>query len=105
MYQSIIAYTGTCYHCFDERTPRESKLTRLLQESLGGRTKTSIVATLLNNFFSLVMVLESVFSFLWMFNSQAVSSCNLRMSRCLLEVLQTLLEEDCQHCHDLCKWF
>jgi hypothetical protein len=32
-----------------ERTPhipyRESKLTRLLQDSLGGRTKTSIIAT------------------------------------------------------------
>jgi kinesin family protein 11 len=35
--------------CLVERTPhipyRESKLTRLLQDSLGGRTKTSIIAT------------------------------------------------------------
>ena len=35
--------------CLVERAPhipyRESKLTRLLQDSLGGRTKTSIIAT------------------------------------------------------------
>ena len=45
----IISRSGRVITCLVERTPhipyRESKLTRLLQDSLGGRTKTSIIAT------------------------------------------------------------
>ena len=41
--------SGRVITCLVERTPHvpylESKLTRLLQDSLGGRTKTSIIAT------------------------------------------------------------
>jgi len=46
--QSLLTL-GRVITCLVERTPhipyRESKLTRLLQDSLGGRTKTSIIAT------------------------------------------------------------
>lgn len=47
--QSLLTL-GRVITCLVERTPhipyRESKLTRLLQDSLGGRTKTSIIATI-----------------------------------------------------------
>ena len=40
MYNIICLVVYACWPCF-----RESKLTRILQDSLGGRTKTSIIAT------------------------------------------------------------
>lgn len=47
--QSLLTL-GRVITCLVERTPhvpyRESKLTRLLQDSLGGKTKTSIIATI-----------------------------------------------------------
>ncbi|KAL1464734.1 hypothetical protein WDU94_004354 [Cyamophila willieti] len=47
--QSLLTL-GRCITALVEKTPhipyRESKLTRLLQDSLGGRTKTSIIATI-----------------------------------------------------------
>ena len=43
-------FLGRVITCLVDRAPhipyRESKLTRLLQDSLGGRTKTSIIATI-----------------------------------------------------------
>jgi kinesin family protein 11 len=50
--QSLLTL-GRVITCLVDRTPhipyRESKLTRLLQDSLGGRTKTSIIATISPN--------------------------------------------------------
>merc|ERR1719317_1507504 len=47
--QSLLTL-GRVITCLVDRAPhvpyRESKLTRLLQDSLGGRTKTSIIATI-----------------------------------------------------------